>query len=157
MDRAHVLERTLALLAGELHDASGVPIAASGRAVRLLADAADPPAALAAGARLAVTVPPPASGGAAAARAATRLHLAAARRTLARAGATRIRTLAVVPGHDDVFAIYELGGTVQRYVETRMLLQAPQAGWRRAARAAFRAVTGVDAAVALIVVIGERR
>jgi hypothetical protein len=160
MDRALALDRALSLLGGELRDASGARIAAPTRPVRLLTagDAAGMTAAIASGARVAVAVSAPSSPrvSAATARLASRLRIARARSRLVRAGATRVRTLAVVPGRDDLFVVYELGGTAQPYVEERMILRAREAPWRRAVKSVVRLVTGVDAGVELLVVVGER-
>lgn len=86
-----------------------------------------------------------------------RLSVARAVRYFRCAQATRIRTMAVVPGNEVINLIYELGNPGQDYVEYRMILQPPrQSLLTRIVKSSLRLVSGVDFSADLLVVVGER-
>jgi hypothetical protein len=164
MELPRVLDQCLALLAGELRDSSGAVLTPASAPPRVAhPDAGHRPAAvadLAAGRRVVVPVELARSGGASrlAGWLSTRYRVARARRWLTAAGATRVRALAVVPGHEALFLVYELGGTLQSYVDQHVVLRTQGAGWwTEAAKTAVSRLIGADVSAALIVVVGERR
>jgi hypothetical protein len=163
MGHSAILDLTLALLGGELTDASGAVLTPANRPITVVAaDAAGATSAaavLAAGRRALVPVPLAAPGAVGRLRAigSARPACRRARRLLAAAGATRIRTFAVVPGRDALFLVYELGEPVQPYVEERVMLEPPRvAPHVRLLKGLLGAVSGVPTGVDLVVVVGER-
>lgn len=164
MDTSLVLEQCLDLLAGELRDSHGGVLTAPGPRPLLAQpashDRAPVVAALSGGGRVVIPVEPAKAGGAAriAGWLSTRRRVARARRWLFDAGATRVRALAVTPGRESLFLVYELGGAVQPYVDDYIVLHTQgESRWTTAAKAAVSWVIGADITVSLIVVVGERR
>jgi hypothetical protein len=162
MDASRTLDLTLALLGGELVDSTGATLAPVARPLTLITPAAagrgDLAAALDSGRRVVAAVPLAGSGALARMRAILGVRLAVwrARRRLAAAGATRIRTLAVVPGGETLFLVYELGRPIQPYIEERVLLEPPRiAPHVRLVKRVLGAVGGVPTGVDLVVVVGE--
>lgn len=160
MDFDAALDQTLALLGGHVREASGATLSSSAARPLLLGrgeGAAAASEALAAQRRVAIVVHPSGHGLARLlSRLTLRRQLAGARRRLAATGATRVRAIAVVPGGESLFLLYELDGRAQAYAESRMLLRPPQAAWVRAVKWALRLAAGVDTDAEFVVVVGER-
>jgi hypothetical protein len=163
MDVAIAIDEVLAILAGELRDSSGAVLVAPLRRPQLVephtTSVAAVSTALASGGRVAalVMLPPPSGVVRMFTLLRTRLRLAGVRRWLQSAGANRVRMLAVVPGRETLFLVYELGGTVQPYVEEELVLQSQrQKPWVDVAKAVLRGLVGVETSVEFVVVVGER-
>jgi len=155
MDSSLALAHALSLLGGELRDSAGHVLTRAARPVVLVEDDADVWTALAEGRAVALAVP------LASVRAVTRLthiclarsRISAARRRLTAAGANRVRTFAVVTASGALLLAYELGETIQPYVEEYIVLE-PTSGPARAAKRVLRTLTGLPASVDLVVVVG---
>lgn len=163
MDRDGVLAECLALLAGELRDASGAVLTAASSELLVTRPDDEQRAAIAgalsSGRRVVVCEDTaPGEGPARLVGWLTcRARVARARRWLLAAGATHVRTLAVVPGHESLLLVYELAGTAQPYLEQHVVPGTPGAPWwRRATKTLVSRLTGVDVSVAMVVVVGER-
>lgn len=165
MDTSLVLDQCLALLSGELHESTGAVLTAPGPhpLVAQPGDAgrATVVATLSAGGRVVIPVEPAASAGVAriAGWLTSRRRVARARRWLTAAGATRVRVLAVVArGRESLFLVYELGGSVQPYVEHHVVLRTQgESRWVAVVKAVVSRIIGADISVSLLVVVGERR
>ena len=163
MELSRTLDLTLALLGGELTDATGGTLTPAQHPLTAVeADAAGASraaAALTSGSRALVAVPLAVPGAAGRLRAMFLARLARRRATrlLTAAGASRVRAFAVVPGADTLFLVYELGKPVQPYIEEHVILEpARTAPHVRFIKAVLAAVCGVHTGVDMIVVVGER-
>lgn len=160
MDLDLALDQTLSLLGGRLRDAGGAALGAADAVPLLLddtVDAAEASRALAGGRRVAIVVGPSGQGPLRLLSwLAQRPGLAAARRRLAGLGATRLRAIAVVPGRESLFLLYELDGRARAYAETHLLVGAVPSAPVRMAKSLLRLVAGVDVAAEFVIVVGER-
>lgn len=160
MDLDLALEQTLSLLGGRLRDAGGATLGAATAVPLLLDDTVDASEAarvLSAGQRVAIVVGPSGQGPLRVLSwLAQRRGLAAARRRLTRLGATRVRAIAVVPGRESLFLLYELDGRARAYAESHLLIGAVPAAWVRMVKSVLRLAAGVDIAAEFVIVVGER-
>jgi hypothetical protein len=157
MTNAQIVSRTLDLLGGQLRDAAGEIITAAAHPVIEVRGDADARAALANRRRVAITVP--IAGGGQLSRIGAvclaRVRIAAARRRLAAAGAVRTRVLAAIASAESLLLVYELGGTIQPYIEQHVVLQPRASAAAGAARSVLQRVGGLAAAVDLVVIVGD--
>ncbi len=157
MDSSRTLAHALTLLSGELRDSSGEVLTPAAHPVVAVQGDSDARAALAEGRRVALAVPLASGGGMTRlpGLCLARVRLGSARRRLAAAGASRVRAFAMVTAGEALFLAYELGETIQPYVEDYIVLEPPGSGPARAARRALRTLSGLPTTVDLVVVVGE--
>ena len=157
MTRAQIVSQTLKLLGGELRDPAGEILTVAARPIVEVRDDAEARAALANGRRAAIAVPLSHAGSVAriSALSTARRRITAAKRRLAGAGATRIRALAVMGSADSIFLVYELGGSIQSYIEEYVVLGPPASGVSGLARDVFRQLSGLSPTADLVVIVGE--
>lgn len=166
MPSSSAVAEAAALLSGELRDAAGASWAEAGDPPCSLATnwrhtiAADAKAAaaLTSGRRAMVVIPltGPSPLGRGIAVVTARLALLKARRALRAAGATTLRTFAMVATGDTLFALYELGGMCQPYVESHILPSGGGSGAAAAAKTILGVVSGVAIGADALIVVGER-
>lgn len=157
MTHAQIVSQTLDLLGGQLRDAAGQIVTAAADPVVEVHGDGDARAALADRRRVAITVP--IAGGGQLSRLGAlclaRVRIAAARRRLAAAGAHRIRALAAIASAESLLLVYELGGTIQPYIEQNVVLQPRASAPSSALRRVVQRVGGLAVAVDLVVIVGE--
>ena len=157
MTNATIISQTVNLLGGELRDPPGEMLTGAARPVVEVHDAAAARAALAEGRRVAIPIPLSADGRLARLNALcmARLRINAARRRLDAAGARRLRTLAVMTSAESLFLVYELGETIQPYIEDYVVLQPVGASLSRTGRRLLQRIAGVTTLVDLVVIVGD--
>jgi hypothetical protein len=158
MDNSRPLAYALTLLGGELRDSAGELLTPAANPVVHVQRGADARRALAAGRRVAMTVPLTSSNVMTRLirRGLARLRIRSAQRRLAAGGASRVRAFAIVSTGDRLFAAYEIGETIQPYVENYILLEPSASAPARATKSLLRTLSGTPTSVDLVIVVGER-
>ena len=152
---SQALAPALRLLAGELHDSTGKVLTPAASPVVAVRSRDEARSALASGSRAAIAIPLGSSGlvtrinnlGLA------RFRVHSARRRLLTAGASSVRTFAIVVSGDRLAVAYDLATSSQPYVEDYILLEPPVFGAARAVKRMLRTLIGVSTSVDFVVVI----
>lgn len=150
------LAHALTLLSGQLRDSAGQVVTPAAHPVVVVQSDADARMALDEGRRVVFVVPLVSGGGLKRLTnlCLARIRIGSARRRLAAAGARRVHAFAIVTTGEMLFAAYELGNTVQPYVEDYIVLEPPASAPARAAKRVLRTLSGMPTSVDLVVVVG---